>query len=110
MNQRTKDLWVIQSIIALATGIPLGAGFMFLGFGEQGRRYCDTAVVFSALVEGRAFASLPVWVTLVVLLVASVIAGLFLRHSHWSMTRMPLSWGDAPPHRQYFPVGETNPL
>lgn len=31
MNQRTRDLWVIPSIIALATGIPLGAGFLFLG-------------------------------------------------------------------------------
>jgi hypothetical protein len=59
MNQRTKDLWVIPSIIALATGIPLGAGFMFLGLWLAG-----TPIKPSFSLEwlrAALFASLPVW-------------------------------------------------
>jgi membrane protein implicated in regulation of membrane protease activity len=77
MNQRTKELWVIPAIIALVTGIPLGGGFMFLGLWLAG-----TPIRPSLSLEWlklALFASLPVWVTLVVLLVAVVLSGLFLR-------------------------------
>jgi membrane protein implicated in regulation of membrane protease activity len=77
MNQRTKDLWVIPSIIALATGIPLGAGFMFLGLWLAGTPIQPSFSMH--WLKAALFASLPVWVTLVVLLAAAVFAGLFLR-------------------------------
>jgi len=77
MNQRTRELWLIPTIISLATGIPLGAGFMFLGL-----RLAGTPIPPSlsfTWVKLALFASLPVWVTLVVLFVTAIIAGLFFR-------------------------------
>ena len=77
MNQRTKELWLIPTIIALATGIPLGACFMLLGLWLSGSPIHPSFSL--GWVKLALFASLPVWVTLVVLLVAVFIAGLFLR-------------------------------
>lgn len=68
---------MIPTIIALATGIPLGAGFMFLGL-----RLGGTPVRFSfslGWLRVALFASLPVWVTLLVLLATILMTGLFLR-------------------------------
>jgi len=77
MNQRAKELWLIPTIIALATGIPLGACFMFLGQWLAGTPIHPSFSL--GWVKLGLFASLPVWVTLVVLLVTVVFAGLFLR-------------------------------
>ena len=77
MNPKTKELWVIPIVIALATGIPLGAAFMFLGLWLAG-----TPVQASFSVEwirGALSTSLPVWVTLSVLAVAAIITGLLSR-------------------------------
>jgi hypothetical protein len=77
MNPKTKELWVIPTIVAFATGIPLGAGFMFLGLWFAG-----TPIHASFSLEWIKLAlstSLPVWVTLTVLAVAAIIAGLFFR-------------------------------
>lgn len=68
---------MIPSIIALATGIPLGAGFMILGLWLAGTPIQPSFSLH--WLRAAFFASLPVWVTLVVLLVAVVFAGLFLR-------------------------------
>jgi hypothetical protein len=77
MNPKTKELWVIPTIIALATGIPLGAGFMFLSLWLAG-----TPINASFSLEWIKVAlstSLPMWVTLAVLTVATIITGLFFR-------------------------------
>jgi membrane protein implicated in regulation of membrane protease activity len=77
MNQRTKDLWVIPIVISLATGIVLGAIFMFLGPWLTGTSIHPS---FSLRwLKLALFVFLPVWVTLVVLLVTVILAGLFLR-------------------------------
>jgi membrane protein implicated in regulation of membrane protease activity len=77
MHQRTKELRVIPTIIALATGIPLGVRFLFLGL-WLARTPIKPSFSLEAL-RLALFASLPVWITLVVLLVAVVFAALFLR-------------------------------
>src|ERR1700728_2749052 len=77
MNPKTKELWVIPIIIALATGLPLGLGFMFLSLWFAG-----TPVTASFSLEWMTevfSASLPIWITLVVLAIASIITGLFFR-------------------------------
>jgi type VI protein secretion system component VasK len=77
MNQRTKDLWVIPIFISLATGIVLGAIFMFLGPWLTGT---SSHPSFSLRwLKLALFVFLPVWVTLLVLLVAVILSGLFLR-------------------------------
>jgi len=77
MNQRTKDLWVIPIIISLATGIVLGAIFLFLGPWLTGTPIRPS---FSLRwLKLALFVSLPVWVTLVVLLMTVILSGLFLR-------------------------------
>ena len=77
MNPKTKELWVIPTIIALATGIPVGAGFMFLGLWLGGT---PIHASFSlGWIKVALSASLPVWVTLAVLAVAAVMTGLFFR-------------------------------
>jgi membrane protein implicated in regulation of membrane protease activity len=77
MNQRTKELWLIPTIIALATGIPLGAGFMFLGPWLAGTPIHPS---FSLRwVTLALFAPLPVWVTLIVLFVTVIVTVLLLR-------------------------------
>jgi hypothetical protein len=77
MNQKTKELWVIPTIIALATGIPLGAVFMLLGLYLSG-----TPIHPSFSLEWIRVAlstSLPMWVTLSVLAVAIIITGVLFR-------------------------------
>jgi len=67
---------VIPTVIALVTGIPLGAGFMVLGLWLTG-----TPIKASFSIEwlmAALLASLPVWVTLLVLLATVIFAGLFL--------------------------------
>jgi hypothetical protein len=77
MRQRTKELWVIPTIIALATGVPLGAAFMLLGLWLAGTPIHPS---FSIEWVWRALsASLPVWVTVAVLSVAAIITGLLFR-------------------------------
>lgn len=77
MNPKTKELWVIPIIIALATGIPLGAVFMFLGLWLAG----TPINTFFSLewMKAALSASLPVWVTLAVLAGATIVTGLFFR-------------------------------
>jgi hypothetical protein len=77
MNQRAKDLWMIPTIIALGTGLPLGAGFMFLGLWLAEKPPHPSFSL--GYLKAALFAPLPVWVTLAVLLVTVIIAGLFLR-------------------------------
>lgn len=77
MNPKTKELWVIPTIIALATGISLGFGFMFLSL-----RLAGTPIHASfslGWIKVVLSTSLPVWVTLTVLAVATIITGLFFR-------------------------------
>jgi hypothetical protein len=72
-------LWVIPIVVALATGIPVGAGFMFLGLWLAG-----TPIHISFSLEWIMAAlstSLPVWVTLTVLAITTIVVGLFLRES-----------------------------
>jgi hypothetical protein len=77
VNQRTKELWVIPTIIALATGMPIGAGFMFLGLWLVGTPIHPSFSL--GWLKLALSASLPVWVTLTVLLMAVIFAGLFFR-------------------------------
>jgi hypothetical protein len=77
MNPRTKELWLIPIIIALATGIPLGAGFMFLGLLVAGTPI--NASFSFGWIEAALSTSLPVWVTLIVLVAATIITGVFFR-------------------------------
>jgi len=77
MNQRTKDVWVIPIIISLATGVALGAIFMFLG--PWLTRTSIHPSFSLRWLKLALFVSLPMWVTLVVLLVTVILAGLFLR-------------------------------
>ena len=59
MNQKTKELWLIPTTIALATGIPLGAGFMLLGLWLGGT---PIHPLFSLeMLKMALLASLPVW-------------------------------------------------
>jgi hypothetical protein len=77
MNPKTKELWVIPTVVALATGIPLGAGFMFLALWLAG-----TPIHASFSLEWIKVAlstSLPVWVTLTELGITAFITGLFFR-------------------------------
>lgn len=77
MNQRTRDLWVVPIIISLATGIVLETIFTFLGLWLEGTPIHPS---FSLRwLKLALFVSLPVWVTLVVLLVTVILAGLLLR-------------------------------
>lgn len=77
MHQKTKELWAIPIFIALVTGIPLGAGFMFLGLWVSGTPIHPS---FSIEWLWRALsAPLPVWITLAVLLVGAIVAGLLFR-------------------------------
>jgi hypothetical protein len=77
MNPKTKELWVIPTIIALATGISLGAAFMFLGPWLAGT---PIHASFSLKwIKVALFISLPMWVTLTVLAVAAIITGFFFR-------------------------------
>jgi len=73
MNQRTRDLWVIPII----TGIVLGAIFMFLGLWLAGTPINPSFSL--GWLKLAFFASLPVWITLIVLLLTVILAGLFLR-------------------------------
>ena len=78
MNPKTKELWVIPTVIALATGIPLAAGFMFLSLWLAGTPI--TAPSFSLeWIKVALTTSLPMWVTLAVLAVATIITGMFFR-------------------------------
>lgn len=89
MNPKTKELWVIPTIIALATGIPLGAVFMFLGLWLAGSPV--NASLSFEWIRVALFTSLPVWITLVVLAVATILTGLLFRQrarmveerAHW---------------------------
>jgi len=77
MNPKSKELWVIPTIIALATGIPLGAGFMFLSLWLAGTPI--NASFSLEWIKAALSTSLPMWVTLAVLAVATIITGLFFR-------------------------------
>jgi hypothetical protein len=77
MNPKTKELWVIPIIIALATGVPLGVGFMFLSLWLEGTPV--NATFSLEWITEVLSTSLPMWVALAVLAVASVITGLFFR-------------------------------
>jgi hypothetical protein len=77
MNQKTKELWVIPIIVALATGIPLGALFMLLGLWLAGTPI-HAPFSFNSLKEVLSTA-LPTWVTLAVVGVTTILLGLFLR-------------------------------
>lgn len=77
MNPRTRELWVIPTVISLATGILVSAGFLLLGL-----RLAGTPVHLSfslGWLKVALFASFPVWVTLLVLLATILMTGLFLR-------------------------------
>jgi membrane protein implicated in regulation of membrane protease activity len=77
MNQKTKELWIVPTIIALATGIPLGAGFMFFGLWLGGTPIHPS---FSLdWLKLALLAPLPVWVTLAVLFVTVIVTGLLFR-------------------------------
>lgn len=77
MNPRTKELWVIPIVIGLATGIPLGTAFMFLGLWLAGT---PIHVSFSLQwIRVALSSSLPMWITLIVLGVTAFILGLFFR-------------------------------
>jgi membrane protein implicated in regulation of membrane protease activity len=77
MNPKTKELWVIPTVIALATGIPLAAGFMFLSLWLAGTPI--TASFSLEWIKVALTTSLPMWVTLAVLAVATIITGMFFR-------------------------------
>lgn len=77
MNQKTKESWVIPSIVALATGLPLGILFMFLGLWLAGTPiHASFSFDWVKIVLSTA---LPTWVTLVVVAVAAILMGIFLR-------------------------------
>lgn len=77
MNREAKELWVIPIIIAVVTGVPLGAGFMFLGFWLAGT---PIHVSFSfGWLKMALSTPLPVWITLNVLAVAATVVALFFR-------------------------------
>ena len=73
MNPKTKELWVIPTIIALATGIPLAFFSLWIA-GSPINPSFSLRWMKMAL-----YASLPVWFTLVVLALATIITGLFFR-------------------------------
>jgi hypothetical protein len=73
MQQKTKELWVIPIIITLGTGIPL----TLLGLWLSGTPI-HPSFSFSWMKVALS-ASLPMWVTLAVVLVAAILTGLFLR-------------------------------
>lgn len=76
MNQRTKELWLIPTIISLATGIAL----IFLELWLAGTPV-NPSLSF-AWIKLALFTSLPMWVTLVVLFLAVFVVGLFLSLVH----------------------------
>lgn len=73
MNQRIKDVWVIPTTITLVAGI----GFLFLGPWLTGTPIRPSFSL--AWLKIALLASLPVWVTLTMLVMAAVFGGLFLR-------------------------------
>ena len=73
MNPKTKELWVIPTIIALATGIPLAFFSLWIA-GSPINPSFSLRWMKMAL-----YPSLPVWFTLVVLALATIITGLFFR-------------------------------
>jgi hypothetical protein len=77
MDQKTKELWVIPTIVALVTGIPIAAVFMFLTAWATGVPIHNPLTL--SWVKPALFAQLPVWATLIVVAVAAVIAGMYFR-------------------------------
>jgi hypothetical protein len=73
MNPKTKELWVIPTIIALATGIPLA----FLSLWLAGSPINPSFSL--GWIKVALYASLPAWFTLVVLALATIITGFFFR-------------------------------
>jgi hypothetical protein len=77
MDKKIKELWVVPLIIALATGIPLGVLFTLLGLWLAGT---PIHASFSInWLEAVLSTTLPVWVTLVVVAVATLLMGLYSR-------------------------------
>jgi hypothetical protein len=77
MDQKIKELWVIPIIVALVTGIPIAAVFMFLTAWATGVPIHNPLSL--SWVKPALFAQLPVWVTLIVVAVAAVITGMYFR-------------------------------
>ena len=73
MNQKTRELWVIPTIIALVTG----ASFLFLGPWLTSTPIKPSFSV--TWLKLALFSFLPVWLMLLVLLAAVTVTGLFLR-------------------------------
>lgn len=77
MNQKTKELWVIPIVVALATGIPISAVFMFLTAWLTGVPIHNPLSL--GWIRPALAAQLPVWMTLLIIAVAAILAGLNIR-------------------------------
>lgn len=75
MNQKLKELWVIPSIVAVMTGIPIAVCFMFLSAWSTGVPIHNPFSIAS--VKAAASTNLPVWETLIIIAVAAILSGLY---------------------------------
>jgi len=73
MNQKLKELWIIPIIVAVTTGIPISALFMFLGAWSTGVPIHNPFSVAS--VKAALSSDFPLWESLIIIAGAAILLG-----------------------------------